>query len=109
MSDFSQGLVVSVVGLLVTFLALGVFILVMVVLQKLFPYREEAAEQSSGEPSDGIEPASTIAESTSNEEEEIAAAITAVAYLRSQHSSQLGSALLEGPGRYWASKRQSQK
>lgn len=111
MSEFNQGLIISIVGLLITFTALGVFILVMVVLKKLFPFKEQKNEKGEAEDEETYEDETTLslAENTSSEEEEIAAAIGAITILRSQQSNQLGATLLEGPGRYWAAKNQSKK
>ena len=72
-----QGLNVSILGLMITFMALGVFILIMVVLQKLFPAEEEKIEQPEPELVVAVETADT------SEEGAIVAAIAAaVAYAR---------------------------
>lgn len=93
-SDFSTGLMVSVVGLAITFTALLIFIGVIYLLKALFPYK---AEQQEGEAEEVIETASA-------DDAEMAAAITAVAYLRGHRSSQLGAALSEGKSSFWSSK-----
>ena len=95
MTDFQTGLVISAVGLLVTFSALGIFIGVMVLLQKLFPVKEEKAEIAVEE----TKPAEIITQAESGFEE-IAAALAAVSYLRTQRAGQLGASLLAGPGPY---------
>ena len=41
MNEIAQGWALSVLGILVTFLSMGVFILIMVVLKRLFPYKED--------------------------------------------------------------------
>ena len=43
MNNIVQGLEVSVLGILITFTALGVFILIMIVLQRLFPSAQTEA------------------------------------------------------------------
>lgn len=97
MTDFQSGLLISVVGLLTTFTALLIFIGVMVVLQKLFPVKEKKIRKFAVVE----EPApAQIEEKKEANAEEIAAAIAAVAYLRSQQAGQLGAALLSGPGPY---------
>ena len=77
--DFSTGLMVSLVGLLITFTALGVFIGVIYLLKALFPYKEKAEEgeenEEGGEESEGPAMVETA-------DEEIVAAIAAVTYLR---------------------------
>jgi sodium pump decarboxylase gamma subunit len=93
-SDFSTGLVVSGVGLLITFTALLIFIGVIMALKAIFPYKEEAGE-------DEVEEV-TAAVSDGNDEE-LAAAIAAVLHLRKRRSSQLGSALSEGKSSFWTS------
>ncbi len=86
-SNFSTGLMVSVVGLTITFSALLIFIGVIMLLKILFPYKEEKEE-----------PVTTI---SSENDEEITAAIAAVAYLQGRHSNQLGSALMDGKSPFW--------
>jgi sodium pump decarboxylase gamma subunit len=93
-SDFSTGLMVTVVGLSITFLALFIFIGVIILLKALFPYKEETAE---------VEEKSQTNETACIEDEEVAAAIAAVVFLRGQRSSQLGSALAEGKSAFWTS------
>ncbi len=95
MTDFQTGLMISVVGLVVTFTALGIFIGVMVLLQKLFPVKGKKAETAVEEP----KPVEISAKAESGEEE-IAAALAAVTYLRGQRAGQLGASLLSGPGPY---------
>jgi Na+-transporting methylmalonyl-CoA/oxaloacetate decarboxylase gamma subunit len=101
LSDFQSGLLISVVGLLTTFIALLVFIGVMVILQKLFPVKEEEPDQPAI-----IEKLATekIEVKTESNAEEIVAAVAAVAYLRAQRAGQLGASLLSGPGPYRAYK-----
>jgi sodium pump decarboxylase gamma subunit len=92
-SDFSTGLVVSGVGLLITFTALLIFIGVIIALKAIFPYKEEAGE-------DEEEVSAAVSD---NNDEELAAAIAAVLHLRKRRSSQLGSALAEGKSTFWTS------
>lgn len=96
MTDFQSGLMISVVGLVVTFSALLIFIGVMVLLQKLFPVKKNAETPAP------ISPIKTVELTIEAESgvEEIAAALAAIAYLRSQNTGQLGATLLYGPGPY---------
>jgi hypothetical protein len=99
-SDIQIGLVVSGVGLTVTFLALAVFIGVIVILQKIFPVKLENEDLDS-------ETAIQVEEiSTNNDEisEMLVAALAAAAYLHYKGSDQLGASLLTGPGPYWTSR-----
>lgn len=96
MTDFQSGLMISVVGLVVTFSALLIFIGVMVLLQKLFPVKRKAVTPQSIVEDNPIE--FTI--ETESGSEEIAAALAAITYLRSQNTGQLGASLLYGPGPY---------
>lgn len=98
MTDFQTGLLISVVGLLVTFVALGIFIGVIILLQKLFPPKAEAEEEAVEE----VKPAQ-IETKEDSDAEAIAAALAAVSYLRSQRAGQLGATLATGPGPYWTS------
>jgi Na+-transporting methylmalonyl-CoA/oxaloacetate decarboxylase gamma subunit len=94
LTNFQTGLLISVVGLLVTFTALAIFIGVIVLLQKLFPVKKEAEETV-----EEVKPALVEAKADSSDDE-IAAALAAVAYLRSRQTGQLGATLLSGPGPY---------
>lgn len=82
--DFSTGLMVSIVGLLTTFVALGVFIGVIYLLKVIFPYKAEAqavaAEESTESPA--------LAET---QEEEIVAVIAAVAYAKENQIKKPGT------------------
>lgn len=101
MDTIQTGLIVSAVGLLVTFTALGVFIGVIVLLQKLFPPKKEAEESTE------VQPVAAIAEASSEtkeSDETLVAVLAAAAYLRSRRSGQLGSSLMAGPGPYRTSR-----
>jgi Na+-transporting methylmalonyl-CoA/oxaloacetate decarboxylase gamma subunit len=95
-----QGLSISISGLLITFLTLGVFIFIMFGLQRLFPARHENEQlQMPIKP----EPCAPV---ESSEEEEIAMAIaTAIIYLRAESQQSLGKSLESGPGPLWTSRR----
>ena len=95
MTDFQTGLMISVIGLVVTFTALAIFVGVMILLQKLFPVKKEKDAGIIEE----VKPIEITAEADSSFEE-IAAAMAAVSYLRSQRAGQLGASLLYGPGPY---------
>ncbi len=104
MSELSQGLVVSALGISITFFALALFILVMIVLQKLFPAEQvgEQAVEEVGTPAGTIE----IVDETVVEEEEVAVAIAvAIACLKQRRQSQLGAALSQGRGPWWSTHR----
>jgi sodium pump decarboxylase gamma subunit len=100
----TQGLALSVVGLVVAFAFMGLFILTMVVLQKLFPVKKAEPEAT---PVEVEAPAIPAAVSASVEEEDdelgmVAAAVAAVASLRSLNQSKLGDALASGRGSWWS-------
>lgn len=104
MSEIIQGLEVSLLGVLITFTALGGFVLIMIGLQKLFPEREHGeAELSSRNAPDEPERAETTAQEEEKEEGEVAAAIAvALLYFQSQKQGGLGEALNEGKGPWWS-------
>ncbi len=105
MSEIMQGLSISVIGLLITFFALGVFILLMIVLQRLFPPKTDTVEEPA-QPVVQIELAQASTEL--DEEGEVAAAIAAaVSYYQAAGRSSLGSNLESGRGRWWGSGRSS--
>jgi Na+-transporting methylmalonyl-CoA/oxaloacetate decarboxylase gamma subunit len=79
--DFATGLMVSLVGLSITFLALGVFIGVIYLLKALFPYKPESEE------GEGAEEGTEATSENDFAEEEVAAAIAAVTYLRGKSST----------------------
>jgi len=88
-----QGLLISLLGLALTFVALGILILTIVVLKRLF--NPSPAAKREGQPG-----AMAIGE----DEGELAAAIAAAVLLlrtRQKLSSSLGNVLEAGPGRWW--------
>jgi len=101
MDNIQTGLMVSAIGLIVTFSALGVFIGVIVLLQKLFPPKPEAQESAVAAPVAAI---AESAQESDNSDEALVAVLAAAAYLRSRRSGQLGSTLLAGPGPYRTSR-----
>jgi sodium pump decarboxylase gamma subunit len=92
-----QGLSISISGMTITFLALGVFIFIMLGLQKLFPSRPDTINnEAPSEP----EPCAPIEVS---EDEEVAVAIAAaVSFLRAKGQQSLGKNLEYGPGPLWS-------
>jgi sodium pump decarboxylase gamma subunit len=105
-----QGLNLSILGLFFTFSALGIFILIMVILKRVYPFKPEAEgnEEGEGAGEEGSQPgveAVTIS-AAGCEDEEIAAAIAvAIQYFRSRREESLGANLLSGRGRWWATNR----
>lgn len=93
----TEGLTISLTGILVTFLALGIFILLMVVLQKVFPYQEQKAEEQ-------VSPVEVQVESPSDDEEQMVAAAIAAAVIavRTVPHGDLGSALREERSPWWS-------
>ena len=108
MSDvLIQGLVLSAVGMSLTFLALGILILVMVLLDRIFSEdkKVESPEDASAEKST----VSSLARDT--EDEAVVAAIAAaLAHLRSLDicKAGLGSSLETPPNRWWLLGRSQQ-
>jgi Na+-transporting methylmalonyl-CoA/oxaloacetate decarboxylase gamma subunit len=82
--DFSTGLMVSLIGLTITFIALGVFIGVIYLLKALFPYKAKAEEGEEEGEGDGGSEGPAMMESA---DEEVVAAITAVTYLHGHTAS----------------------
>jgi sodium pump decarboxylase gamma subunit len=96
-----QGLSISISGILITFLALGVFIFVMFGLQRLFPPKPEEEEEAKSEAEAAVEP---VEQDEVSEEAEIAVAIaTAIQYFRSKSGTSLGKSLEAGHGPLWYS------
>lgn len=98
-SPITQGLIISVAGLIVAFTSMASFILVIILLQKFFPPKAEETSEASEE---GEQP--IIAKAEDNEEEEaIVAAITiALHAARAKAQSKLGAELQAGRSNWWA-------
>ncbi len=90
-----QGLSISISGLLITFLSLGTFILVISLLQRIFPARTQKDNTISATVSD--------TQGDASNELEIAAAISAALYYwRARQKSALGKDLENGRGPFWS-------
>lgn len=97
MSLLTQGLMISLAGLTLTFAALALFVLIIIGLQRLLP-----AESPLRGPDASKDPATH--DPGGDVDTETAAAIAAaMAVLRQplDQPSALGSALMDGPGRWW--------
>ncbi len=101
MNIYLQGLMISLIGMLTTFLVLGVFILIMIGLQKLFPAKPEAEDSEDGAAEAEI--ADQTAAENGDDLAVIAAIAAALASLRNQ--SNLGNTLFEGRGNWWITRR----
>jgi sodium pump decarboxylase gamma subunit len=102
-----QGLILSVIGISLTFLALGILILVMVLLDRIF--RDDKKEEAD-EP-EPTEKAAVDSLARERVDEEIVAAIAvALAQVRSLEICEggLGSTLEEIPSRWWQTGRAHQ-
>lgn len=99
MNPIAQGLFISVLGLLLTFLVLRIFILIMDVLQRLFQPQPEEGETPEGQPA--------LVETSGGEDEAIVAAAISVAlsYLRALEQSKIGETLAAGRGPWWVANR----
>lgn len=101
MSEITQGLIVSALGLGITFAALTFIIAVIGLLTRIFRSEPEAEEET--EPA-----AAVVAESEATEEDEVAVAIAiALTLMRSgEHGRNgLGAALENGYGAWWKAGR----
>lgn len=102
--NFLAGLSISISGILITFLALGIFILVMVILQKLFPGKDEAAPEEQAVTEVPEQPA--LVKVVEEEDEDLPVIFaTAISHFRSKAQSSLGTSLMEGKSGWWASNR----
>ncbi|MGA9531959.1 MAG: OadG family transporter subunit [Anaerolineales bacterium] len=101
MNLYAQGLTLSLMGMLVTFASLGLLILIIVLLQRMFGGAQPAAA-----PSTRPEPAANhvLPINENADDAQLAAAIAVAMALQSdQHrSGELGAALTEGRGRWWS-------
>jgi Na+-transporting methylmalonyl-CoA/oxaloacetate decarboxylase gamma subunit len=95
-------------GIVITFFALGIFILIMVVLQRFFPpVSEEEGTESEFESYEGNEENILVRVEDEQEEGAVVAAIAAaLSYIKAQEkSASLGEALREGHSGWWATRR----
>jgi len=93
MEAFSTGLQLSLFGIVITFLALGLLILVIALLQVLFPapnQEEETPPVSAETPLEEQGP-----------DTRLAALTAAWWYWQNKRSSSLGKQLEKGPGKRW--------
>jgi Na+-transporting methylmalonyl-CoA/oxaloacetate decarboxylase gamma subunit len=96
MDTIWQGLSLSALGIGLTFAALGLLILAMFILERIFRTRRLIPEERSPEEA----PAASSLARDMREEETVVAIAVALAYLRSLDMSRsgLGEALEAGPG-----------
>lgn len=107
MTPILQGLNLSFLGLLFTFLALGVFILIMVILLRVFPYKPEVEMETESEEAAPVEEAASMMV-VGCENEEVAAAIAvAIGYFRARGEVTLGANLSAGRGPWWTNHHQA--
>ena len=102
-----QGLIISVIGIGLTFLALGILILVMILLDRLFSDKKEG-DSAETEP---VEKTAVGPPARNTVDEEIVAAIAvALAQVRSLESREggLGATLEEAPSGWWQTGRAQQ-
>jgi Na+-transporting methylmalonyl-CoA/oxaloacetate decarboxylase gamma subunit len=102
MDPITQGLSLSAVGLTLSFLSMGLFILTIVVLQRIFPPKQHTDDKEEG----GEIPAVTT-QATDEEGQVVAAIAVAVSYARSKGQSQLGQSLQGGRSSWWIANRMS--
>lgn len=100
-NDILAGLSISISGLAVTFLALGVFVLVMMILQKVFSTKSDAAAE---EETQDVPVVMESSETTEDDNLPVVIA-TAISFFRNQAQSSLGSSLENGKGGWWSSNR----
>jgi sodium pump decarboxylase gamma subunit len=99
MDLITQGLTLSLTGIVVTFASLGLFILIIILLQKFFPSEEAEATAST----EGMSATLPSMAATDLDQETAAAIAIAIAHFQSleTEASGIGSALVEGPGPWW--------
>jgi len=98
-----QGLEISVLGLAVTFTALGLFILVMLFLQRIFRVKPETNAELEEKVMQGSAETSNI--ELEDDSELIAVITAAISHLRAKNLSSLGTSLENGKGNWWIASR----
>ena len=95
MDAIDQGLQLSFYGITITFLALGLLILVISLLQVIFPVKKHAQEAVE-------QPAEPEPEVEANDDHSRLVVLTAAWwYWQKKRSSSLGKQLEQGPGKRW--------
>lgn len=104
MNDFGNGLYIATFGVLFKFAFMGVFILIVIALKRIFPYKPEGDEGVNGENEENnvVEHTASISLNGNADEKEVIAAITAaLTFLHSRQRSSLGQTLKECRGSWW--------
>jgi len=105
------GLSISVSGIIITFMALGLFILVIVILQKLFPGTDgDDNGNESAEPAQASAEMAPQVQASEQSEEDVDLPVViaaAIAHFRAKAQSSLGTSLYEGKTGWWSSNRMS--
>ena len=105
MTDFMKGLSILVWGWGASFVAMAVFMGLILLLRRIFPYKAEVEEsEAEGEAETTLV---LDTEAVSEDEEVVAAIAAAVGYLRAKSQTRLGGTLESGRGRWWVSNRLS--
>lgn len=98
-----QGLSLSLTGIVVTFASLGLFILIIVLLQRFFGARQD--DQPTAKPTGSV----SLPDSMSRQiDEEVVVAIAiAINHFRSLDAGagDLGASLEQGPGPWWSARQ----
>ena len=105
MSDMAQGLTISVVGILITFFSLGVFILIMVLLQRIFPAAAKQVEEAEEDQAAMQVELDQEGEIIGEDQAAVAAIMVAIKYFQTESQPVLGINLEAGRGRWWTSNR----
>lgn len=100
--QFSEGLILSLTGLILTFASLGLLVIILILLQRFFsPPQAPPAVKEEEEMEEEVPAVIMPAQPT----EEVAAAIAAaLIYLSPDHvtvETRLGDLLKTGPGHWW--------
>jgi sodium pump decarboxylase gamma subunit len=105
-SNLGQGFAIMIMGLGITFAALGLFIGLIVSLNRLFPPETETSEEQASENPSPV----NLAEQGTADEELVAAIAAALAHLHSSRPrpGSLGDDLLKGPSTWWVAGRLAQ-
>ncbi len=97
MNPIAQGLYISVVGIVVLFLVTVIFYFLLVGMQKLFPTKEEAVEETEGK---------VVKQTTTTSDDKATVAVIAVALhlAQSQVIPGLGDCLNDNRSAWWSSR-----
>lgn len=102
MELLNQGLMISAIGLVAAFLAMSLFIGIIVGLKKFFPPKIKVKENLVANETTTLEQSTSENPYANDEEAIVAAIVVALLYAQTHSQGSLGADLLSGRGLWWS-------